>query len=142
MKEDSFEGMLRKFYASHVGARASTESFRRVVEEYTREDMKWFFDQWVYGTAIPTYQYAYQVEVKPDGRYDLNLRVDQLNVPENFRMPVVLSVVLEDGRSMRMRVVVSGKSRQYKIPNLPGKPEEIIFNEFESVLCEVEEVRW
>jgi hypothetical protein len=104
--------------------------------------MKWFFDQWVYGTAIPTYQYAYQVEVKPDGRYDLNLRVDQLNVPENFRMPVVLSVVLEDGRSMRMRVVVSGKSRQYKIPNLPGKPEEIIFNEFESVLCEVEEVRW
>src|SRR2546430_6775857 len=39
-----------------------TTLFRSVVERHTGMPMDWFFDEWVKGTAIPTYHVAWKAE--------------------------------------------------------------------------------
>jgi hypothetical protein len=142
MSEDRFKGLLKEFYSTYMGRRASTDDFRLMVEKYAGEDMRWFFEQWIYGVKIPRYEYASRVEERSDGRFDLHVRVRQFGVPDDFRMPVVLSVVLEDGRTAHLRINVSGSSSEFTVPGLPVNPSEVVFNDYESVLCEVDEVGW
>ena len=67
MNEDAFGAMMREFYVTHRGGRASTADFQAVVERHLKQPMDWFFDQWVQGTAIPSYLFSRQVERQPDG---------------------------------------------------------------------------
>ncbi|MEO7986879.1 MAG: M1 family aminopeptidase, partial [Gemmatimonadales bacterium] len=83
MNEDRFTETMQDFYRKFEGRRASTEDFRRVVERHTGADMGWFFNQWVYSTAIPTYHVSYRTTRSDDGQFLVKLRVVQQNVPED-----------------------------------------------------------
>ena len=72
---------MQDFYRTYEGGRASTADFRRVVEQHTGADMGWFFDQWIYGTAIPTYKVATRTERMGDGQFRVRLQVQQEDVP-------------------------------------------------------------
>ena len=142
MNEDPFENMMKDYYQTYFGKAASTEDFLEVVNKHFGEDMSWFFDQYVYGTDIPTYEFAYKTEVTKDGKYLVTCRVVQKNVDEKFKMVVPLKIVLDDDRMARVRVEISGKEKIFQLPLLPEEPDEIIFNDLESVLCEVDYVGW
>ena len=45
--ETFWEG-IRRYYAKYFNAHASTDGFRGVMEEVSGQDLKWFFDQWLY----------------------------------------------------------------------------------------------
>lgn len=142
MNEDSFENMMKDYYQTYFGKSASTEDFLKIVNKHFREDMSWFFDQYVYGTDIPTYEFAYKTEVTKDGKYLVTCRVVQKNVDEKFKMYVPIKIVLDDDRMARLRVEISGKEKIFQLPLLPEEPDEIIFNDLESVLCEVDYEDW
>lgn len=142
MNEDAFAAMLRDFYTTYRGRTATTADFRAVVERHTRMPMDWFFDQWVYGSAIPTYHVAHRSERTPDGQYRVTLRVRQEGVPEDFRMWVPVSVDLGGDRWARLRVEVAGPVSEIHLPLMPSEPRGIRFNELEAVLAEVEYERW
>jgi hypothetical protein len=135
MNEDKFIAMLRDYYQTYNGKAASTEDFKRIVEKHIGTDMTWFFDQWVYGTDIPKYDFSYTTEQTPDGKYKLKCRVTQENVPDNFQMYVPIRIQLDGNKGARLRLFVTGKVTEKEFP-LPLKPEKVTFNEFESVLCE------
>ncbi len=142
MKEDRFTEMMRDFYRSFRGTRASTEDFQKVVARHTGVEMGWFFNQWVYGTGIPTYRVAYQSEPAAGGKYRVTLRVDQENVPEDFLMYVPVSIDLGDNRWARARVRVQGPRSEIELPLIPGRPKGLRFNDFDGVLAEVKMVKW
>jgi aminopeptidase N len=142
MKEDRFRGMMREFYSSYAGKDASTEDFQHVVEKNIGMDMGWFFKEWIYGTGIPSYKYAWRSDGVPGGKYKVSLRVDQANVPEDFQMYVPVKVDFGDGKMARLRVLVRGSHSEQDLPLLPLEPKKIVFNDLESVLCDVEEVGW
>jgi hypothetical protein len=142
MKEDRFFALMKDFYTKYQGQRASTEDFRAVVEKHVGMDMSWFFDQWVYGTAIPKYTYATKTEKQGDGSYKVTMRVKQEHVPAGFQMPIPLEVNFGDNKLVRLRIMVSKPEEEIVLPMLPLEPEKITFNVFSSVLCEVEEGKW
>lgn len=142
MKEDAFTAMVQDFYGSYRGKQATTTDFQRVVERHVGMPMDWFFDQWVYGTAIPTYRVAYRVEPAPEGKYRMTVRVRQENVPDDFQMYVPVSVDLGQNRWARLRVKVQGPVSEIALPLMPLEPQGIRFNELESVLAEVKMERW
>src|SRR5258705_11755918 len=45
MSEDRFKAMMRNFYETYRGNRATTLDFQRVVEQHVGRPMDWFFDQ-------------------------------------------------------------------------------------------------
>lgn len=142
MKEDAFFKIMRSFFQTYKGKRATTEDFRRTVEEFVGQDVGWFFDQWVYGTDIPRYTFSYKVTEEPDGKFKVTCKVKQDNVPPEFKMSVPIRVGFGDDQFARMRVFITGQESVFDLPLMPKRPKNILFNDLESVLCEVEDVDW
>ncbi len=142
MNENKFTNLMRDFYASYVGKKATTADFERIVSKHAGEDMSWFFEQWVYDTAIPKYRFAYKVEKTPDGKYRVRCRVRQDNVPGKFRANVTLLIKFANEQYARVRSFVTGKETEFELPLMPMSPETIVFNDLHSVLCEVDTEKW
>lgn len=142
MKEDVFENMMKDFFSTYYGKKATTEDFKKITEKYFKQDMTWFFDQFIYGTDIPTYSFSYKSEKNDDGKYIVTCKVTQEGVSENFRMYVPVKIILSGDRMARLRIEVKEKESIFTLPPLPDKPEEIIFNDLNSVLCNVEYKKW
>lgn len=136
MNEDTFKALLRDFFTTYRNRDASTEDFKRIVEKHVGENMDWFFDQWIYGTDIPTYRVSYRTFEQPDGKYLIKLRVKQEEVPDNFKMYVPVTISFKGDQFARLRFSVDEPFEEFSIPS-PLKPEKIIFNDFRSVLAEV-----
>jgi len=141
-KDDRFTAMMRDYYASYLGKVATTDDFQGVVERHTGMPMDWFFDEWVKGTAIPTYHVAWKAEPTADGKYTVRLRVTQEHVPPDFRMFVLVSADLGNNRFAHFRVQVGGTQGEYVSPVLPAEPKELKFNDLSSVLADVKMERW
>jgi len=140
MDEQPFQAMMRDFYQTYRGKRASTEDFQRVVERHVSQPMDWFFRQWVYGTAVPTYTVSWNAEPLTDGRYTLRLRVRQTDVPADFTMFVPLLIQFGDGQAL-VRVKVKGEVTETSLA-LPDRPTQVTLNPLESVLAEVKTEEW
>jgi hypothetical protein len=142
MSEDRFTETMRDFYGTYQGKRASTEDFRKVAEKHLGTDLGWFFDQWVYGTDIPTYRVAYRSDPAEGGQYRVKLRVQQQNVGEDFQMYVPVTLDLGEDRVARLRVKVRGPKSEIELPLMPAKPKSVRFNDLEGVLAEVKMEDW
>lgn len=142
MKEEVFTNILKEFYQTYRGKKASTLDFQKMVEKHTGKDMNWFFEQWIYGTDIPEYRFAHQLEQTPQDKWVAHCKIEQRNVPENFQMPVLVLLDFGQERFARTRVLVKGPLTRVDLPLMPLKPEKIVFNDLESVLCEVKNVKW
>jgi aminopeptidase N len=90
--DQRFMAMMQDFIKSHYNQDVSTEDLKQIVEKHmTREmdltrdhRMDWFFNEWVYGTEMPSYQFDYQIGA--DGM--LTGRITQSGVSNKFTMPV------------------------------------------------------
>jgi peptidase M1-like protein len=141
MKEDAFSAMMRDFYQQYRGRRASTHDFQRVVEQHVDLPMDWFFNEWVNGTAIPTYILSWHAERTSDDKHLLHVRVRQEDVPSDFVMPVPLEIDFKSGGHATVRVTVRGPVTDAQI-QVPSEPARLVLNPVESVLAEVKEEGW
>src|SRR5437867_6047251 len=110
MSDERFGAMMRDFYARYRGRRASTRDFQQVVEEHVGRPMGWFFDEWVNGTALPTYTLAWTDSVRADSTHLLRFRVRQEGVPPGFSMYVPLLILMSDSRQLIVRINVRGRA--------------------------------
>ena len=140
MNEDRFMNLMKDFYTTYHEKQASTQDFQMIVEKHIGSDMEWFFKQWVYGTDIPTYRFAYKSEKTPEGKYKVTCNIEQLDVPEDFQMVVPIHIEFSNGSFVKLKIFVQGPLSEVKLPLLPNKPKKIIFNDLESVLCKVKTV--
>ncbi len=141
MKEDAFADMMQDFYMEYRGKRATTQDFQRIVERHMGLAMDWFFDEWVNGTAIPTYTLSWHADTAVNKSYALHLRIRQEDVPSDFIMPVPVRIELADGGHAFVRVNVRGPRTEVEL-RLPGEPQEVELNPLQSVLAEVKSEEW
>ncbi len=145
MQEDAFIATMRDFYGQYRGRRASTRDFQRVVERHVKTDMTWFFDEWVDGTAIPTYVLSWHAEPTQGGQaghYTLHVRVRQEDTPPDFTMPVPLKITFADTTLHALvRLGVTGPLTEVTL-DLPAEPKRLELNPLESVLADVKEESW
>lgn len=95
--DSRFQTMMRDFVQSHYNKDISTEDFKAAVEKHMTPTMDldkngrldWFFNQWVYGTEIPSYKFEYQLS--SDGM-TISGRITQSGVSDNFKMVVPIYV--------------------------------------------------
>ncbi|HSM03552.1 MAG TPA: M1 family aminopeptidase [Longimicrobiales bacterium] len=142
MDESRFRALLRDVATRYKGRRITTVEFQAVVEEHLGGvDMQWFFDQWVHGSDVPTYRWATRGE-EVEGGYKLTLRVRQEDVPDDFRMVVPVTLDFGAEGSATVRVMVTGPVTEVDLPLLPREPDDIRFNDYASVLAEVDDEGW
>lgn len=101
--------------------------------------MDWFFDQYVYGTALPSYNFQSSFSKDANGDTVLSFKLAQSNVGANFRMLVPLYLELADGRTAMMgRIKITGNTtveQQVPLKGLKEMPSRAVVNYFDDVLA-------
>jgi Carboxypeptidase regulatory-like domain/Peptidase family M1 domain len=98
-QDKRFQEMMQDFVKTYYNKDVSTEDFKAMVEKHMTEDMNldgnrrmdWFFNEFVYGTEIPSYKFEYQISGDT-----LSGRVTQSGVSDDFKM--VVPVYLDFGK--------------------------------------------
>ena len=85
--------------------------------------MDWFFNEWVYGTEMPSYRFEYQLGV--DGT-TISGRITQSGVSDKFKMPVPVYVDYGKGWSKMGSATLIGNSsldlNNEKLPRSAKRP--------------------
>src|SRR5215470_11458762 len=146
-RDDNFKAMMQDFVKTYGGKVATTEDFKAIVEKHMNGDMKsvgngkmdWFFNNYVYGTQLPSYQFASSFENGPGGDIVFNFKITQSNVDNNFVMLVPIYLELADGHTTILgRAHMSGNQTiEQKIPlkGLKDKPRRAMINHWADVLA-------
>jgi hypothetical protein len=88
-----FQVMMKDFIQTHFNQDVSTEDFKATVEKHMGGNLDWFFNEWVYGTEMPSYRFDYQLS---DGGSTLTGKITQSGVSDKFRM--LVPVYIDSGK--------------------------------------------
>ncbi len=140
-----FKVMMQDFLTSHYSQDVSTEDFKHAVEKHIlpkmdidkNGKMDWFFDEWVYGTEMPSYKLTYSVGASNDGKATLSGKIMQSGVSENFVMTVPLYADFGKGWSYLGSVQMVGNTA-VDLSNivLPAAPKKVAIAALQDVLAE------
>ena len=105
-----FTKMLTELRRRYEWKTIDTEQFRMLCAEFLPPQspdpkLENFFEQWVYGTGIPTLKLTYSVKGKP-GAWKLSGTVAQSDVPDDFS--VTVPVEIQTGRGKVVRELQTG----------------------------------
>lgn len=134
-----FFAMLQDFLKTWRLSNASTRDFIRVAEKHYGEPLGWFFDQWVYGKEVPTYDFKYSLEPGEGGKTTLKFSLTQSGVGPAFFMQVPFYA--ETGGQLRRLGLLSveGSKTETNAIQLPFKPDRIVLDPYKNVLCTVKQ---
>ncbi len=128
--DERFKATMQDFLNTYRIQAATTEDFKAMVEKHMSPQMNldnngrmdWFFDEYVYGTDLPSYHFESQVTPNDKGT-SLHIKLIQSGVPDKFRMPVPLYLELADGKIMRLGSVnITGNKTIEQTVQLPSMP--------------------
>jgi hypothetical protein len=145
--DKNFKELMHDFTSTYSGRAATTEDFKAMVEKHLTPEMQhvgagkmdWFFDEYVYGTALPTYAIDSSFDKNADGDVVLTFKVTQSNVSDSFRMLVPMYLELADGHvvSMGRATIIGNSSLDGKVPikGLKDAPRRALLNYYDDVLA-------
>jgi hypothetical protein len=141
-RDQAFIDMMHDFMTSHHDAPASTESFKAIVEKHMpkRLDLQengrldWFFNEWVYGTQVPRYQFNSDLQPLDGGKFKLHVEITQSEVDNNFAMFVPIFADFGKGMIRLNQVGILGNSTRKVDIILPQQPKKVAFNYYKDIL--------
>ncbi len=132
--DELFFAMMKDFVKTYSWKNATTKGFQEVAEKHFGSSLQWFFDQWVYGTYVPKYEFRWRIETSEDQKHILVCDVQQKNVPDGFQMPVPIYLDFGNKRYAIQRILIDQPAKTIRIP-LPEKPRTVQFNFQRAVLA-------
>jgi len=124
-----FQAMMKDFVQTHFNKDISTEDFKRIIEKHITPAMNvdrngtmdWFFNEYVYGTEMPSYRFEYQV----NSDNSISGKITQSGVSNDFVMLVPLYVDFGKGWIRLGAATLLGNSTldigNIKLPSAPKK---------------------
>jgi hypothetical protein len=106
----------------------------KIMDLQSNGHLDWFFQEWVYGTKVPRYQFTYGVKPLPDGNTLLHLAITQSEVDANFAM--LLPVFADFGKGM-IRLgewpVIGNSAANFDV-KLPLAPKKVELDSYKEIL--------
>ena len=104
--DQNFKATMQDFVKMYSGKAATTEDFKAMVEKHMTPEMDlegnhrldWFFNEYVYGTALPSYQLESTFDKDANGEIVFGFKLTQSGVDGKFRMLVPIYFEMPDGR--------------------------------------------
>ncbi len=139
MGDANFQKMMKDFIQTHFNKDISTEDFKAIVEKHITKDMDlagngsmdWFFNEWVYGTEMPSYRFEYQVN-----NGTLSGKITQSGVSDHFGMLVPLYADFGKGwTKLGMATMIGNTSIEVSDIKLPTTPKRVAICALNDVLA-------
>jgi aminopeptidase N len=115
--ERAFFDAIRAYYAAHKHSTAVTDDLRAEMEAKSKQNLGWFFDQWLRKPGYP--------EVTASWTYDASASEVVVDVSQGdrfgaYRFPLTIAIAEANGGSRRATILVtatSGSTQQVRIPS-------------------------
>jgi len=144
--DERFKETMHDFVTTYSGKAATTQDFQAMVEKHMSPEMDlqgnhkmdWFFHEYVYGTALPSYAFESSFEKNSVGDVVLKYKLTQAGVDKNFGMPVPIYLELADGKIVRLgspRMIGNATIDQsITLTSLKDTPRRAMINYYYDVL--------
>ncbi|MGO9404444.1 MAG: M1 family metallopeptidase [Terriglobales bacterium] len=145
--DQNFKDAMHDFVATYSGKAATTEDFKAMMEKHMTQEMDldgnhrldWFFNEYVYGTALPTYKLDSKFDKDASGDVVFAMKVTQSGVDDKFRMIVPIYLELADGRTLSLgRARLTGNTsvdQKVTLRGLKDTPKRALLNYNDDVLA-------
>jgi aminopeptidase N len=121
--EKAFKQGLHAFLDKYSWQSVNTEEFRRVMEQVSNKQLRYFFIQWMESSGSPDFKLQYTIFRTQHG-FRVVGKIDQ--DLDTFRMPVQLRIETE-GNPEDKTVEVTGTSSEFSVDTF-GKPRKVIID--------------
>jgi hypothetical protein len=141
-----FMTLMQDFTKSYHNQAASTEDFKAIAEKHLVAHMDldgngrldWFFNQYVYGTGLPRYEFKYQVQAAGENQWKITGAVTPREVPPNWKDLLRLYLHAQ-GKVVRLGWLPAGSQEKPFDFTLPFKPDKLSVNANEDTPAEVKQ---
>ncbi len=116
----NFKKGMHAFMDKYSWGSATSEDFRKVMEQVSGQDLRYFFIQWLESSGSPEFKLQYTVLRTPQG-FRVVGKVNQ--DLDTFRMPVDLRIETE-GNPEDKKIEVTGTSSEFSVDTF-GKPRKL-----------------
>ncbi len=127
--DDNFVKGMHAFMDKYSYQSVNSEDFRKVMEQVSGQDLRYFFLQWLESSGTPTFKLDYTVFRTKDG-FRVVGKVN--NDLDTFRMPVDLRIETE-GNPEDKKVEVTGSSSEFSVDTF-GKPRKVTIDPNHQIL--------
>lgn len=86
---DKFWAGIRDYYQRYRNGSATTEDFRRVMEEHSGQELAWFFRQWLARAGSPVLEGGWRYDAAAK---QLVIELTQAQPGEAYRLPLEISI--------------------------------------------------
>jgi hypothetical protein len=141
-----FKDMMKDYCKTFDNKPASTEDFKSIVEKHMTRSMDldgnhkmdWFFNQYVYGTGIPHYNFHASLEATADGKTHVKGEITRGGVPDSWKDVVPLYAHQGD-KTLRLGTISVTHAIEPLDFVLPIKLDRVSINDHEDLLAEVKQ---
>lgn len=112
--DEAFFRGVRRFYEGSRYRKTGTDELRAAMEAESGRSLERFFERWIYGSTLPRITFSYQMESSAGGPGEIVLRFDQDG--DIFDVPVTVVIQYADRRSVELRVPVTERSVEVRVP--------------------------
>jgi aminopeptidase N len=141
-----FKAMMQDYCKTFDNRPASTEDFKSIVEKHMTRSMDldgnhrmdWFFNQYVYGTGIPHYNFRVSLEATSDGKTHVKGEMSRSGVPETWKDAIPLYAHAGD-KTMRLGMLAITHPTEPLDLTLPVRIDRLTINDHEDLLADVKQ---
>jgi hypothetical protein len=116
--DETYFNIFHAYYADprYKWKDVTTENFRDLCEEVSGMDLHGFFQDWIYGTYYPRYNYSFLSEPRGGNNYRVyvHVRQTQTTSPQTFRMPTI-DLSIYNGSYTDVHVPMIDRKQDYVI---------------------------
>jgi aminopeptidase N len=120
---DVFWKGIREYYARYRNGNASTDDFRRVMEEASAKDLAGFFRQWLYRGGYPVLAGTWRYDAAAGG---IVVDLAQTQPGDPFRMPLEIGLRVKGALRVE-RVEMTGAKQSFTI-KADAEPESVVLD--------------
>ena len=121
--EETFWQALKKLVTQYHGRHAEWRDLERVFAEESRQDLRWFFAQWLEQAGAPVLSLpeatARPVAGTPEQAFQLEATIIQSNKP--FRLPLQVRIRMENDREQMLTIPLRSLREAISV-TLPARP--------------------
>jgi aminopeptidase N len=114
---EKFWAGIREYYRRYRDSNACTDDLRRVMEEASGRDLRWFFRQWLERAGSPVVEWSWRYDAQAKR---VELAITQSQAGEAFRLPMEVSV---GGKVERIEVTEKSQRFDFPVEKAPGSLE-------------------
>jgi aminopeptidase N len=110
---DAFWAGIRAYYRQFRDRNASTDDFRRVMEETSGQDLAWFFNQWLKRPGSPKLEGTWQYRPQ---EHQIEVELNQTQPDGPYRLPIEMGITVEGTAGPRIeKIEMTERTQRFTI---------------------------